>query len=80
MQARCRLGFERGVDAAICVVELAVVAPNISEVNADRHDNQGMSAWDFRNEVLRRVFHGNSLSPFRKTRSSRGGGGEKFFS
>jgi hypothetical protein len=31
-------------------------------VDADRHLNPRLSAWDFRGEVLRRVFLGNSLS------------------
>src|SRR5271170_6809630 len=55
------------IDYIAILVELAVMAPNISQVNADRQDNPELSAWDFRDEVLRRVFHGNSLSPFRKT-------------
>jgi hypothetical protein len=46
------------------------MAPNISKVDADRHLNPGPSAWDSRDEVLRPVFHGNSLSPIRKTWSS----------
>jgi hypothetical protein len=46
------------------------MAPDISKVDTDRHLNPGPSAWNFRDEVLRRVFHGNSLSPFRKICSS----------
>ena len=51
-------------------VERAVMAPDISKVDTDRHLNPGPSVWNFRDEVLRRVFHGNSLSPARKTCSS----------
>jgi hypothetical protein len=44
-------------------VEGALVAPDISKVDTDRHLNPGTPAWNFRDEVLRRVFHGNkSLS------------------
>jgi len=46
------------------------MTPDISKVDTDRHLNLGLPAWDFRDDVLRRVFHGNSLSPFRKTCSS----------
>jgi len=38
------------------------MAPDISKVDTDRHLNPGLSVWNFRDEVLRRVFHGNSLS------------------
>jgi hypothetical protein len=38
------------------------MAPDISKVDTDHHLNRGLSAWDFRNEILRRLFHGNSLS------------------
>jgi hypothetical protein len=41
------------IDYIAILVELAVMAPNISQVNADRQDNPGLSAWDFRDEVLR---------------------------
>jgi hypothetical protein len=33
------------------------MASDISEVDADRHLDSGPFAWNFRNEVLRRVFH-----------------------
>ena len=46
------------------------MAPDISKVDTDRPLNPALSAWYFRDEVLRLVFHGNSLSPFRKTCSS----------
>src|SRR5271167_3023479 len=46
------------------------MAPDISKVNTDRHLNPGLSGWSFRDEVLRRVFHRNSLSPIRTTCSS----------
>jgi hypothetical protein len=41
-----------------CFVEHAVVAPDISKVDTDRHLNPGPSEWDFRDEVLRWLFHG----------------------
>src|SRR6202035_5827153 len=68
-------GFRCGSEAASVnyvsvLVERAVMAPDISKVDTDRHLDPGPSAWNFRNEVLRRVFHGNSLSPFRKACSS----------
>src|SRR6202035_3718379 len=68
-------GFRCGSEAAsvnyVSVLgERAVMAPDISKVDTDRHLDPGPSAWNFRNEVLRRVFHGNSLSPFRKACSS----------
>jgi hypothetical protein len=58
------------VDHLSISVEGAVMAPNISKVDTDRPLNPGQSAWNFRDEVLRRVFHENSLSPFRETCSS----------
>jgi hypothetical protein len=42
------------------------MASNISKIDANRHLNVGLSGWDFCDEVLRRVFHGNSLFPIRK--------------
>ena len=39
-------------------VERAVMAPDISKVDPDRHLNLRAAAWNFRNEVLRRLFHG----------------------
>jgi hypothetical protein len=58
------------IDHFSIFVEGAVMAPDISKVDTDRHLNPRSSALNFRDEVLRRVFHGNSLSPFRKTCSS----------
>jgi hypothetical protein len=43
------------------------MAPNIPKVDADRHGIPRLSAWNFGDEVLRGIFHGNSLSPIRKT-------------
>jgi hypothetical protein len=34
------------------------MTPDISKVDADRHLNPGLSAWDFCDEVLRWLFHG----------------------
>jgi hypothetical protein len=39
-----------------------------------RYKDGGGGVWDFRDEVLRRIFHGNSLSPIRKTCSSHSSG------
>jgi hypothetical protein len=44
-------------DVAI-LVERAVVAPNIPKVDADRHLEVGLPAWDFSDEVLRWLLHG----------------------
>ena len=38
------------------------MAPNISKVDTDRHLNPGLSAADFCDKVMRRLFMGNSLS------------------
>jgi hypothetical protein len=43
-------------------VEGAVMAPDITKVDADRPLGLGLPAWDFRNEMLRWLLHGNSLS------------------
>jgi hypothetical protein len=34
------------------------MAPDISEVDTDRHLHPSRSAWNFRDEVLRWLFHG----------------------
>jgi hypothetical protein len=34
------------------------VAPDISQIDADRHLELGLPAWDFCDEVLRRLLHG----------------------
>jgi hypothetical protein len=39
-------------------VERAVMAPDIPKVDSDRHPDPGDAAWYFRDEVLRRIFHG----------------------
>ena len=42
------------------------MAPDISKIDPDRHPNLGDAAWNFRDdEVLRWLFHGNSLSDLR---------------
>jgi hypothetical protein len=43
-------------------VERAVMAPDIPKVNPDRHPDPGTAAWYFRDEMLRWLFHGHSLS------------------
>jgi hypothetical protein len=66
LQVDLRRGYPRSQAASIdhlsFFVEGAVMAPDISKRDTDRHLNPGPSAWDFRDEVLRRVFHGSSLS------------------
>jgi hypothetical protein len=47
------------------LITLTFVGPK--RVDADRHLNLGRSAWDFSDEVLRWLLHGNSLSPIWKT-------------
>ena len=39
------------IDHFAVFVESAVMAPNIHEVDADRHGNPGLSAWNVRDEV-----------------------------
>ena len=46
------------------------MAPDIAKVDADRHLNLGLPAWNFSDEVLPWLLHGNSLSPLQKTCSS----------
>ncbi len=43
-------------------VERAVMAPDIPKVDPDRHLDLRAAAWNFRDEVMRCLFHGNSLS------------------
>jgi hypothetical protein len=52
------------------LVEGAVMPPDVAKVDADRHLNLGLSAWDFSDEVLRWLLHGNSLLLLRRTCSS----------
>jgi len=46
------------------------MAPDVAKVDADRDLNLGLSAWDFSDEVLRWLLHGNSLLLLRRTCSS----------
>jgi len=39
-------------------VERAVMAPDLPKIDRDRHPDPGASEWYFRDEVLRRIFHG----------------------
>src|ERR1700737_258269 len=60
---RLRCGPEAAsIDHFSFLVESAVMAPDIAKVDANRHLHPGLSALDFRDEVLRWLFHGNSLS------------------
>jgi hypothetical protein len=43
-------------------VEGAVVAPDIAKIDPDRHLDLVLSAWNFRDEMLRWLLQGNSLS------------------
>jgi hypothetical protein len=38
------------------------MAPGVPKIDPDRHPNLGDAAWNSRDEVLRWLFHGNSLS------------------
>jgi hypothetical protein len=38
------------------------MAPDIPKIDPDRHPNLGDAAWNFRDEVFRWLFHGDSLS------------------
>jgi hypothetical protein len=49
------------------LVENAVLAPGVTKVDANRHLYHGLSEWDFRDEVLRRLLHGIQSLPSRKT-------------
>src|SRR5580692_13087648 len=55
------------VDHFSVLVEGAVMAPDIAKVDADRDLNLGLPAWNFSNEVLRWLLHGNSLLLLRRT-------------
>jgi hypothetical protein len=46
------------IDRFSFLVERAVMAPDISKVDTDRHLDPSRSAWNFRDEVLRWLFHG----------------------
>jgi hypothetical protein len=58
------------IDYFSVMVEGAVMAPDVAKVDADRDLNLSLPAWDFSDEVLHWLLHGNSLSPVRKTCSS----------
>jgi hypothetical protein len=51
------------------MVERAVMAPDISKVDTNRHLNQGLPAWNFRNMVVL-ASSWETVSPIRKTCSS----------
>jgi hypothetical protein len=53
------LGSEAAaIDRFSFFVERAVMAPDISKVDTDRHLDPSRSAWNFRDEALRWLFHG----------------------
>jgi hypothetical protein len=45
------------VDNFTIFVECAVMAPDIPKIDPDRRPDPGASAWYFRDEVLRMLFH-----------------------
>jgi len=64
---RLRRGPEAAtIDYFSVLVEGAVMAPDITKVDADRDLNLGLPAWDFSDEVLRWLLHGNTLLLLRK--------------
>jgi hypothetical protein len=42
--------------------ERSLMARDIAKINADRHLNPGLSAWNFRDGVIRWHFHGDRFS------------------
>jgi Iron-containing alcohol dehydrogenase len=61
--ARC--GSETtSIDYSSIFVESAVMAPDISKIDTDRHPNPGMPVWNFRDKVIRRLLHGKQSLPF----------------
>lgn len=54
---RCGSGTA-SVDDFAALVEGAVMAPGIAKVDTNRQIGLGLPAWNFRNEVLRRVLYG----------------------
>jgi hypothetical protein len=57
-------------DRFSCFVERAVMAPDISKVDADRRLGPGLSAWNFCDEVMRCLFSSETVSPIRRKWSS----------
>jgi hypothetical protein len=50
------------------LVERAVMTPDVAQIDPDRHLDLGVPAWDFSDEALRWLLHGNRLSdPVRRT-------------
>jgi hypothetical protein len=45
-------------------VEGAVRAPDVAQIDAERHLNLGLSAWDFSDGVLRWLLHGKQSLRF----------------
>jgi hypothetical protein len=44
------------------LVGRAVMTPDIAKIDPDRNREPGLPAWNFSDEMLRRLLHGNSLS------------------
>lgn len=56
---RLRCGSETAsINDLTVFVEGAVMAPDIPKINADRQLDPGLPAWNFRDEVMRRLLHG----------------------
>jgi hypothetical protein len=51
------------IDYFAVFVESAVVAPDITKINAHRQLDPGLPAWDFYDEVLRYLLHGKQSLP-----------------
>jgi hypothetical protein len=68
---RLRCGSEAAsINDFPILVESAVMAPDITKVDTNRQLGPGLPAWNFRDEMLRRLLHGNSLLLLRGTCSS----------
>lgn len=63
---RLRCGSETTpIDSVAIFVESAVMSPDISKVDADRHPATGPPAWNFCDKVMRHLFHGKQSPPSR---------------
>jgi hypothetical protein len=61
---RLRCGSETAsINDLTVFVEGAVMVPDIPKINAVRQLNPGLPAWNFRDEVMRRLLHGKQSLP-----------------
>jgi hypothetical protein len=49
------------IDDFAALVESAVMAPDVSKIDIDRHPDLGLPVWNFRDEVMSCLFMGTSL-------------------